>query len=87
MSNIATEIALQDPALFRQACYIDGTWLAALGGEEINVDDPATGEIIGRVPRMGAAQARQSIDAAARAFPAWRNCERTPVPCSSAGSI
>jgi succinate-semialdehyde dehydrogenase / glutarate-semialdehyde dehydrogenase len=72
MSNIATEITLQDPLLFRQACYIDGTWVGALGDEEINVDDPATGEVIGRVPKMGAGQVRQAIDAAARAFPAWR---------------
>ena len=36
MSNIAKDITLQDPLLFRQACYIDGTWVGALGGEEIN---------------------------------------------------
>lgn len=72
MSNIATAIKLQDERLFRQACYIDGTWVGALGGEEIKVDDPATGEVIGTVPRMGVPQARQAIDAAARAFPAWR---------------
>lgn len=72
MSSIATEITLQNQLLFRQACYIDGTWIGSLGGEEINVDDPATGDVIGRVPKMGAAQTRQAIDAAARAFPAWR---------------
>lgn len=43
MSSITTGITLQDRLLFRQACYIDGTWVEALGGEEINVDDPATG--------------------------------------------
>ena len=72
MSSIATEITLRDPLLFRQACYIDGAWVGALDGAVINVDDPATGEVIGRVPRMGAAQTRQAIDAAVRAFPAWR---------------
>jgi hypothetical protein len=41
MSTIATEITLQDPLLFRQACYIDGTWAGVLGGDGINVDDPA----------------------------------------------
>jgi len=70
---MTTEITLHDPLLFRQACYIDGMWVGALGAEEIKVDDPATGRIVGKVPRMGAAQARQAIDAAARAFPGWRS--------------
>jgi succinate-semialdehyde dehydrogenase/glutarate-semialdehyde dehydrogenase len=70
---MTTEIALHDPLLFRQACYIDGMWVGALDGNEIEVDDPATGRIIGKVPKMGAAQTRQAIDAAARAFPAWRS--------------
>ena len=72
MSSIAIEIPLHDPSLFRQACYIDGKWIEPTAGEVINVDNPATGEIIGQVPRMGTAQVRQAIDAAARAFPAWR---------------
>jgi succinate-semialdehyde dehydrogenase/glutarate-semialdehyde dehydrogenase len=72
MSNLATEITLHDPLLFRQACYIDGTWVGALDGAVIDVDDPATGEVMGKVPRMGTAQTRQAIDAAAQALPAWR---------------
>jgi succinate-semialdehyde dehydrogenase/glutarate-semialdehyde dehydrogenase len=72
MSSIAIEIPLHDPSLFRQACYIDGKWIEPTADEVINVDDPATGEIIGQVPKMGTAQVRQAIDAAARAFPAWR---------------
>jgi succinate-semialdehyde dehydrogenase/glutarate-semialdehyde dehydrogenase len=57
--------------LFRQACCIDGTWLASTGAV-IAVDDPATGEIIGVVPRLGAVETRAAIEAAHRAFPAWR---------------
>ena len=72
MPNNTIGITLQDHELFRQACYIDGTWVMALGDAEISVDDPATGDVIGTVPRMGATEARQAIDAAARAFPAWR---------------
>src|ERR1017187_1193720 len=72
MSSIATEVPLQDLRLFRQACYIDGAWVEATAGNEINVDDPSTGEVIGSVPKMGAAQTRQAIEAAARAFPEWR---------------
>jgi succinate-semialdehyde dehydrogenase/glutarate-semialdehyde dehydrogenase len=72
MPNIATGITLQDRELFRQACYIDGVWVGAASGAEIKVDNPATGEIIGTVPHMGTTEVRQAIDAAARAFPAWR---------------
>jgi len=67
-----TGVALKDPKLFRQACYIDGAWVPAASGATISVDNPATGEVVGVVPRLGAAQTRQAIDAATRAFPAWR---------------
>jgi len=63
MSKIATEIPLQDMLLFRQACYIDDAWVKASTGDQINVDDPATGEINGTVPRLGIDQVRQAINA------------------------
>jgi succinate-semialdehyde dehydrogenase/glutarate-semialdehyde dehydrogenase len=44
----------------------------APSGATINVDNPATGEIIGTVPKLGAAETRQAIEAADRAMPAWR---------------
>ena len=65
-------VALKDPAIFRQACYIDGAWVSAGSGATITVDDPATGQAVGVVPRLGAAETRQAIDAAAQALPAWR---------------
>jgi succinate-semialdehyde dehydrogenase/glutarate-semialdehyde dehydrogenase len=72
-TEIATPgIALQNPGLFRQASYIDGQWVTAPAGASINVDNPATGEVIGTVPKLGAAETRQAIDAAARAFVTWR---------------
>jgi len=63
---------LKNPKLFRQQCYIDGAWVDADGGETIAVDNPATGEKLGTVPRMGAAETRRAIFAADRALPAWR---------------
>lgn len=72
MSTFATKLPINDISLFRQACYINGDWIEPRSSDVINVDDPATGEIIGRVPKMGTAQLRQAIEAAARAFPAWR---------------
>ena len=56
--------------LFREACLIDGTWIE-VGDDGIAVDDPATGEIVGRVPKLGAAETEAAIAAAERAMPAW----------------
>jgi len=71
-TKTAVGITLQDSKLFRQACYIDGAWVEAGAQGAIDVDNPATGETIGTVPRLGRAETRQAIDAAERAFPAWR---------------
>lgn len=67
-----TSLKLSDPKLFRQAAYIDGAWVAADDGSTIAVNNPATGEIIGTAPRMGAAETRRAIEAADAALPAWR---------------
>ncbi|HXZ91740.1 MAG TPA: NADP-dependent succinate-semialdehyde dehydrogenase [Burkholderiales bacterium] len=63
---------LKDPKLFREQCYIDGAWAAADSKKTFPVDNPATGETIGVVPDMGAAETRRAIEAADRAWPAWR---------------
>jgi len=65
-------VSLRDPRLFREQCYLDGAWTGADSGGSIKVNNPATGEIIGSVPDMGAAEARRAIEAADRAWPAWR---------------
>src|SRR5690606_37425691 len=67
-----TDMQLKDAKLFRQQAYIDGTWLDADSGQTIKVNNPATGEIIGTVPKMGTAETRCAIEAAERALPAWR---------------
>jgi len=64
-------IQLSDPSLFRQQCYIDGAWVDADDRATIEVDDPASGKIIGTVPKMGAKETRRAIEAAERAFPSW----------------
>jgi succinate-semialdehyde dehydrogenase/glutarate-semialdehyde dehydrogenase len=68
-----TGVSLKDPKLFRQACYVNGAWIEPRDGAAINVDNPATGEIIGVVPRFGTAETRRAIEAASRALPEWRN--------------
>jgi succinate-semialdehyde dehydrogenase/glutarate-semialdehyde dehydrogenase len=63
---------LKDASLFRQQAYVDGAWLDADGGQTIKVNNPATGEILGGVPKLGAAETRRAIEAADKALPAWR---------------
>jgi len=72
MLNPVSPLPLKDPTLLRQANYIDGKWVEAASGRTIVVKNPATGEAVGEVPAMGAAETRRAIEAAARAFPAWR---------------
>src|SRR5437016_2474954 len=71
-TKTASGVTLQDSRLFRQACYVDGAWIDGSAHGVIEVDNPATGEIVGTVPRLGHAETRRAIDAAARAFPGWR---------------
>jgi len=55
---------------FRQECFIDGEW--AGGDNTIEVNNPATGEIIGSVPRFGRKETAAAIDAAQAAFVHWK---------------
>lgn len=56
--------------LLRNGHYIDGTWHA--GSETYPVNNPATGEVITQIAKAGAEEAQQAVDAAVKAFPAWR---------------
>ena len=64
-------IALKDPSLLRQQCYVDGKWIDADDGGSMPVVDPATGMPVGTAPVMHAAETRRAIDAANSALPAW----------------
>ena len=68
-----TTIKLGDPALFRQQCYVNGTWINARSGGAVEVDNPATREIIGTVPAFGREETRAAIEAAGAAWTAWRS--------------
>ncbi|MGK5041684.1 NADP-dependent succinate-semialdehyde dehydrogenase [Janthinobacterium sp. GB1R12] len=65
-------LQLKDPTLLRHQAYVNGAWVDADGGQTINVSNPATGEHLGTVPLMGAAETRRAIEAANAAWPAWR---------------
>ncbi|MEV8473316.1 NAD-dependent succinate-semialdehyde dehydrogenase [Ralstonia sp. UNC404CL21Col] len=64
-------LSLDRADLIRSGNYISGEWLSATG-PLLDVTDPATGNLITRVPDSGADEARAALGAAHAAFPAWR---------------
>jgi succinate-semialdehyde dehydrogenase / glutarate-semialdehyde dehydrogenase len=68
---MTTSYALED--LIRTDNFIDGKWVPAASGNRFAVTDPATGNVIAQVADGSGADARAATDAAARAFPAWRD--------------
>ena len=60
------------PLLRRQA-YLDGRWVDSHSGQTFPVSNPASGEVIADVPRMGADETRRAIAAAERAYPEWQS--------------
>jgi len=73
MSNGQTPAlsGITDKRLLRSFSYIDGKWCAAPSGDTFAVSDPATGEILGHVASLGAADATDAVTAAQHAFPTW----------------
>jgi len=65
-------LKLKDAKLFRQQCYVNGEWIDADDGTDIAVTNPASGETLGSVPKLGATETRRAIEAADAAWPAWR---------------
>jgi succinate-semialdehyde dehydrogenase / glutarate-semialdehyde dehydrogenase len=72
MSTQGLLLQLKDPALLRHEAFIDGEWQGADDAATFDVIDPATGQSLGHVPKMGAAETRRAIDAANTAWPLWR---------------
>jgi len=64
---------LVDRRLLRELGYVDGHWTASKAAESFEVTDPATGATIAFIAALDAEQTTKAIDAAARAFPAWRS--------------
>nr|WP_299506470.1 NADP-dependent succinate-semialdehyde dehydrogenase [uncultured Rhizobium sp.] len=62
---------LKDPTLFRQAALVGGDWVEADPKNAIEVNNPATGEIIGIVPKLGIAETKAAIEAARIAQKIW----------------
>ena len=71
--DVDVKVNLSDPSLLRQQCYVHGSWVDATGGGVIEINNPATDQIIGSVPAFTADDTRAAIEAAAAAWPAWRS--------------
>ncbi len=65
-------LKLNNTALFRQQCYINGEWVNADNKAVFAVTNPADGSQLGTVPNMGAQETRRAIEAAHAAWPSWR---------------
>jgi len=63
---------LKDPKLLQTRAWLAGQWQQADDDTTFDVVNPATGERIAKVPRMGAQETRRAIEAAQAAWPAWR---------------
>ncbi|MDO8778264.1 MAG: NAD-dependent succinate-semialdehyde dehydrogenase [Burkholderiaceae bacterium] len=66
-------LKLKDKTLLRSCAYIDGEWLEVRDGAAIEVKNPATGELLARVPDLGAAETERAVKAAHQAFGEWRS--------------
>jgi len=61
-------LKLIDPSLVKDQCYVNGAWV---GQPSIEVTNPSTGSVIGKVPRFGVEETTKAVDAAAAAFKPW----------------
>ena len=62
-------LVLADPTLLADKCYLAGEWVG--GAATIDVTNPADDSVIGTVPKLGAAETRRAIEAAAVAQKLW----------------
>lgn len=66
-------LGLDDPSLFIQKGFIDGKYVGTSSGQTFDVQDPATGKVIGTAPDMTVEDTKQAIDVAHEAFKTFRN--------------
>ena len=65
-------LPLSDPSLLKTQAYIDGQWVDADDGATFPVTNPANGELIATVAKLGAAETARAIAAADRAMQEWK---------------
>jgi succinate-semialdehyde dehydrogenase / glutarate-semialdehyde dehydrogenase len=65
-------LSLGNPDLLRSQAYSNGQWVDGKSGAVTEVTNPATGELVGKVPQLGAEETRQAIEDAEKALGPWR---------------
>jgi succinate-semialdehyde dehydrogenase/glutarate-semialdehyde dehydrogenase len=65
-------LKLKDELLLKSDSYVDGAWTPSKSGARFPVLNPATGETLADVADFDATDTRAAIEAASRAWPAWR---------------
>ena len=68
-------MTLNDIDIFKQACLVNGEWVTT--SDSLEVDNPATGEVIATIPQLDADAVIQAVTAANDAFKLWR--KKTPA--------
>jgi succinate-semialdehyde dehydrogenase/glutarate-semialdehyde dehydrogenase len=63
---------LSDPGLLQTQAFINGRWVDANDGATLDVTNPATGEVIASVAKVGSAETATAIEAASEAMKRWR---------------
>ena len=64
---------LNNKSLFRQECFVNGNWVKSHTEKTLDVNNPATQEIIGKVPNFTAQETKSVIENANTAFETWKN--------------
>jgi len=72
LDTAKTQLNLKNPALLREQSYINGEWVSAADGATFAVTNPADGSLVAHVPQLTVDDARAAIEAADKAWPAWR---------------
>ena len=64
---------LNNKSLFKEKCFVNGLWTDSQSGKTLEVNNPATMEIVGKVPNFTAEETKSAIDHAEKAFQSWKN--------------
>ncbi len=73
IDDTAIELESRGPLLLRDKAYIDGRWVDEDSRDSFDIENPATGKLLGSVPNMGAVETNRAILAADRALMKWRS--------------
>src|SRR6266487_5531905 len=71
--SVTASLAKSDSRIQSSGMYIDGEWVHSKTEEKINVANPATERVVGRVPRANREEVKEALEAARDAQPKWED--------------